>query len=859
MNCPSETDLTDYVTKREAVDTVKIEEHLGNCSHCKTRIGKLRAFANSQVEQHGFHDERQFHDAMAAIRGIRLRAVLPESTPSESLVCDLSGTNLGEYRILQRVGQGGMGVVYKARHAELDRIVAVKTLPVSEGIEFDQADIKRFQNEIRAIAQLDHVNIVRAMDARQIDSVRFLAMEYVDGETLAAQVKRRGPLSICAACNAVLQAAKGLAHAHQHGIIHRDVKPHNLMSDVNGLVKVLDLGIALHSPKKVDRQVRTEVIGTFDYMSPEQIAGEGEIDERTDVYGLGCTFYFLLTGLAPFHDRDGELKKLLAQTGSEPKALSELRADCPEEVAAIAHKMMAKQPVNRFQSCEEIATVLSDWLSKSSDAPPIAQSQQAESVIRSDPRLSNRKLIWGLVGCAAVIVLAGVLVTIKTERGTLLVEADDSVKVVIQNESIRIQDLKTQRNYELRIGDQELPIGEYQIDVKSEELGIEFSTDDFTIKRDQRTSLRAVLATDDSEALPPKTESTTAYAPYTENVDQQVAEWALGIGVDALIVEDGDGDRREVRDTLGLPDPCRIISLDFGNLKTLTDEMLVRLDGLKYLTHLNLSDTSVTNAGLKHLQNLPALRYLDLSRLPAIDAAGLRELENVPSLRFLILWLNELSSEDLEQIARLQQIDELLISPIGLTDEDLKPLGKLVALKKLSLPQANLNGSFINHLTNGKLSYLEVASPQLTLDGWSNVEKLPSLFEVNIGASSVTNDYLKPLLAHDRLERLQLAWTAINDGAAEIFTKMDRLEHLYLRGTPITNAFLAEVPRMKNLSLLELWETSVTDAGIQHLEGLDRLKSIDLRGTKVTSRGVARLRLANPDCRVTSDFDGRPR
>jgi formylglycine-generating enzyme required for sulfatase activity/tRNA A-37 threonylcarbamoyl transferase component Bud32 len=315
---------------------------------------------------------------------------------------------LGAYILLERLGEGGMGHVYKARHRNLGRIVALK-LVRKERLARPNA-VARFHREIRAAAQLNHPNIVLAYDADQIGDAHFFTMEYVDGVDLAAIVNQSGPLPVAFACDCIRQAALGLQHAHERGLVHRDIKPSNLLLSSIGhrpsavrlapalgpaaegrepkaVVKILDLGLARFQGNlgsdSTDRQTLTQentVVGTPDFMAPEQIMNARNADIRADLYSLGCTLYFLLTGRPPFPGESlGE--KLVRHQLHEPDRVELLRPDVPAEVAAIVRKLMAKRPEERYQTPGELAAVLAALPRPSPaavpNAAPLAQSLPA--------------------------------------------------------------------------------------------------------------------------------------------------------------------------------------------------------------------------------------------------------------------------------------------------------------------------------------------------------------------------------------------------------------------------------------------------------------------------------------------------
>ena len=227
---------------------------------------------------------------------------------------------LSKYKVLERLGAGGMGTVYLCEHKLMRRRVAVKVLPEQKAQ--DSSSLERFYREARAVAALDHPNIVRAYDIDQDDKLHFLVMEHVDGSSLQDIVKKAGPMDVLRACHYIRQAALGLQHAHDTaGIVHRDIKPGNILVDRNGIVKILDMGLARFFHDEDDmltKKFEENVLGTADYLAPEQALDSHSVDIRADIYSLGATFYYCLTGRTPFADGTVAQKLIWHQT-RQPK------------------------------------------------------------------------------------------------------------------------------------------------------------------------------------------------------------------------------------------------------------------------------------------------------------------------------------------------------------------------------------------------------------------------------------------------------------------------------------------------------------------------------------------------------------
>ena len=413
----------------------------------------------------------------------------PETAPPPAL------TEHPRYRLGELLGVGGMGAVYKAEHLLMRRPVALKVLN-RELIDKPET-VERFGREVRAAARLTHPNIVAAFDAEQAGDVHFLAMEFVEGVSLARRCAEHGPLPVAEACSYARQAAVGLQHAHECGMVHRDIKPQNLMLTPGGQVKILDFGLArflmesapagallpAEGNSSADASAAGHakaltqigvVVGTPDYIAPEQAQDSHQADIRADIYSLGCTLYDMLAGHAPFPDGNA-VQKIKAHLHKTPPPLKTLRRDVPLELVRVIERMMAKDPAQRYQTPAEVASALAPFTTAK---PP-------------------RRKKWPLVAAFSFFaaLALGVLIYVQTDRGTIVIETnDEAVAVLIEKAGgVKIVDKTNKREYTLKPGAQSAKPGEYKLDVSEPMAGLEFSTTEFELKRGGEVRVTAKL------------------------------------------------------------------------------------------------------------------------------------------------------------------------------------------------------------------------------------------------------------------------------------------------------------------------------------------------------------------------------
>jgi nitrous oxidase accessory protein NosD len=332
-------------------------------------------------------------------------------TPDDQATTDVP-LLAGRYQLLEQLGQGGMGAVFRARDAKLDRAVALKMLP--EGSAPDADAVRRFRREAKALAKLSHPGIIQAYDSGEDGGKHFLVMELVEGRSLARELADKGRVPPTRAADYGHQAALALHHAHKSGLIHRDVKPSNLLVAPDGRVKLLDLGLARFLQDQVGDASLTRQgtgLGTPDYASPEQFRDARHADPRSDVYSLGCTLYHLIAGRVPFPSSSMS-EKVQAHETKEPPPLDELCPDMPAGLALAVHKMMAKRPADRFRDMAEAADALAPYVATSSPSFRALRNTSTwdGSRLATTPAMSRRRALrpWLVAGVAAVLALIAV-------------------------------------------------------------------------------------------------------------------------------------------------------------------------------------------------------------------------------------------------------------------------------------------------------------------------------------------------------------------------------------------------------------------------------------------------------------------
>ncbi len=507
---------------------------------------------------------------------------------------------LGNYILLEKLGAGGMGQVFKARHRRMKRVVALKLLP--EAMVNSPQAVERFRREVEAAAKLEHANIVTAHDADEAEGRHFLAMQYIEGSDLSKVVQHQGPLPIAQAMHVLIQTAQGLEYAHARGIIHRDIKPGNLLVDARGNVKILDMGLARvqsatdQSQSLCDLTLDGMVMGTVDYMAPEQAENTRSAGEPADVYSLGCTLYYLLTGSVMYRGST-VMEKLLAHREQPIPSLRAARSDVPAELDALFQRLVAKKPAERVPTMTAVLREV-NLLKITPESLRSVQAMNTAFTVHQGTGPGLPKTSSSAID-ATLPHFHPMPITSKPQLNTTPIHWLSRAWPWGMPAFLLCVLLLTTSAYRFYPKSTDVP--------------------------DKHP------ANGEMDVVTPDPNGDT-------HQDRVVAKWAWERGGVLTLGVEHQGKITGQRVTAKEPLPAipfRLVSLDLSPVKTLADADLSGIRELANLEYLNLSDGSITAAGLRQLQSLPKLREIYLDRTQIGDA-GLRSLGRFPHLAVVL-------------------------------------------------------------------------------------------------------------------------------------------------------------------------------------------------------------------------------
>ena len=760
---------------------------------------------------------------------------------------------LGDYQLIEELGHGGMGVVYRARHQKMGRDVALKML--SPALVDSPQSVRRFQREVTAIAAMSHPNIVAAFDAREEGGRHFLVMELVDGIDLQQLVRHRGPLAVESAVECLRQTAEGLRHAHELGVFHRDIKPSNLMltaseafakettacgdrstvsrtdgsrgidSEIacppshfttipsDAVVKILDLGLArvatAATGKAEENYFRTDeqsTMGTVGFMSPEQSLDAREADHRADIYSLGCTLYFLLTGEPPYRESTAAKTIQAHRDGDIPSLISK-RNGVPQQLDVIFQRMLAKSPAERFQSMGELLEALDQFEALSGQT----ESKQAESVEEDlerkldGDRSRTRRAIGISIGFVALLALAVILLV--TSKGTVRIELAEGIK-----DDVRIELRQTgqvvvadkSNNWTLKLAG-----GKWDVSVRGGDDTISVHPDEISV---QRFGEKIVQVSLKPSSIPTGNEQSV------DDAARQLALWAIEQGGGIHVY----GDRplpngaKLIRAVEDIPEgPFHILKLQ-ANLGSPTgaDESLGRLI-----------------AQLQPPKNRPEKMSIDIQHSDA-DDAFLKAISSNEHIGVLYLDGTAVTDQGIAHLNAMKGLHSISLASSSLTCEKLGPIPQLTTLVINDGPRV------------GDAAMKRVAEQK----------KLVKLFVENSRVTDLGVAYLRDLKL---LQLVDLNYASgVTDLSCQYLAPLPSLKQLMLEGTGVTDKGVAQLRNSITLETLNLGKLDqVTDACFETLLQLPNLNWLELHGAGVTLHGTAKFQSMRPHCNIyRSDF-----
>lgn len=856
--CPKRDELVSFCSgelSSERFDAVA--DHLECCRACEAVVVEMESAGVALVaplrelptaagflaEAEWKHVSERLQATPEPLSGFETRSVA--RTQDRSSTLRIEAPPLGDYRLLQVVGQGGMGTVYKARHTRLNKLVAVKLLP--EDRVRDAQSVARFQREMRAIGQLQHPNIVAAYDAGDADGRPFLVMEFVEGLNLATVLRRLGPLPFAAACELARQIAAGLDYAHRHGLVHRDIKPSNLMLTTEGQVKILDLGLArLHGDFMGELTDDNQVMGSTDYMAPEQADGSRAVDGRADLYSLGCTIYKLLAGEAPFSgDRyHTPAQKLMAHLHAPPPPICHTRPDVPADVTGIVERLLAKSPSARYSTAAELAAALvplaasSDLVALYRSAAETAEPNQAADDLWSPGRetMDSRAARYSTPREIIERPIAGnIEETISQDAAMAMPAASGNVA----RSGLR----RPKGQMLIRTGVAASLLLAAVVIIKMRDgkrVSVEVSGDveQVTVREGAAAAANAVDIVFDDAALTDR--------------DRAVAEWVLAVGgwVNVVVKEHID----HITAPKDLPvEKFRVHYVWLRDIDDITDDDLKRLEGLSQIRNLDLWGTRIGDAGVAHLAGLKSLGTLNL-RMTRITDAGLKSLAALTNLDGLDIVYDAFDDAGLENIAMLKKLKHLQAFTTGkVGDKGLLHLRGLTGLEHVSINAADATDAGLAFVDNlDKLEVLDLLDTPVGDAGLKHIVKATRLKWLRIGDAGITLEGWRTLLPLARLKSLNVRGREIGDRLLEGVAQIQQLEELTVTGFAGGDDGLKHLGQMANLRRIVLDPSeNVTDAGLIHLEGLRQLSELSLPGAKITSTGIGRLKKTLPTCKLS--------
>lgn len=906
--CPQQIELLQYLSgKLDEQQAESLAVHIDTCAICNETVSTLNPGADPLVAElkdaatGSFSAEPECDAAVKALA--ELPSVSAAKKPADPKSPFALPRTIREYRLIEQIGRGGMGAVFKAEHIRLKRLVAVKVL-LGDRLHDDSA-VARFDREMEAVGKLDHPNIVRATDAGEDEGTHYLVMELVNGPNLSQVAKSLGRIGVADACELVRQAAEGLQHAHEHGLVHRDIKPSNLIladtrpspaqsgadsGNNRATVKILDLGLALLRENPTAEGELTssgQVMGTLDYMAPEQASDTHSVDIRADLYSLGCTLYHLLAGSPPFSGSQYAtiLKKMMAHANSPVPPLSDIRSDVPPDLLSVLDRLLAKESSERFATPAEVAAALLpladgsnlpellnrvavanadlehlDTLQQSTVNPissalsdtinPVAEpdSESPEAVISSNQSAVGAEpfaptIIVDRKPHSSAVSQGG---DSKTRRrlwqslgglGSILLlgivffigTGEGRVELTVNHKDIQVSVDGEPQQISVMDGAN----GEYRIELPNipagrRELivsrdGFSSETKHFWITRNGERAFEMRLAPDVSST------DKRRLIPDQVNVgdataSQRLARWIRNRGGRIFANDEEVTSSNSVDLNVGLIK----VELTGQEIDDAAVAEFVRLlPASNAEVELSLHDTSITSDSFSKLSSIRRLRKLDVHGA-TIDPDDFRNLR-LSTLVHLSLWKSWLREKADGQFD-LSGVPNLKTLTLGSLRES---------------PSFGFNDQSLLQISTSvpQLEQLVLYQTTITDDGLVHLSSMDGLELIDFGYSEITDTGVEAIVRnHELLTGLKLNGSRITGTAIEHVSRLKKLDSFSISDCPLVTANdLLDLRRLTALAHLVVSSSAFSDANVESLKSLQRLRHLTLKKTKLTDNGLSHL------------------
>jgi serine/threonine protein kinase len=786
---------------------------------------------------------------------------LPAARPEES--CDFLRPpegpgeigRLAGYRVLRVLGAGGMGVVFEAEDLRLQRRVALKVM--RPALAASAAARQRFLREARSLAALRHDHIVAIYEADEDRGIPFLAMPLLAGESLEDRLRRQRCLPPAEVVRIGAEASRGLAAAHERGLVHRDIKPANIFLETlpaapgssagAGRVQLLDFGLARAAEGEGHLTASGVLLGTPAYVAPEQARGTA-VDARCDLFSLGAVLYRMCTGRQAF-DGASAMAVIASLALDQPRPVRELNPEVPAPLADLVMRLLAKDPDARPASAAEVADALEriqgPIATPGGDEPPAQPPEPAspQPQVAGGPGRRSRALLAAAVLLLALVPLGyffgGTVVRFATNQGEVVIEVDDpDTEVTLREGGAVIQDRKGQRRITLAAGRHELDV---TIQDRAGEVHL------FTRALELRRGGKAIInvhqelaraRSPDAKPPVPAGMPPAAATRGGAEAERQSALWALSRGAQGVILVGAV--QKDLASARDLPaGSFHVVNVRFQPGSPAADAELSRLEDLPELRSLKLQAKWVSDDSLSRLKALRGLRRLDLVARGVSDA-GLLHLQGLTNLEYVILIETSVTDAGLVHLAALPNLHHLALGGMRMTEAGMKHLGALTNLSGwLTISNCGVTDAWLPHLQSlTRLSGLVLANNPVTGAGLASLKALPNLEEVNLRRTAVGDAGLVQLGALSKLQRLGLAETEVSDAGLVNLRGLSNLAHLDLSATRVSDAGLANLRHLAHLQTLSLEGTAVHGPGLSSLRGLAGLEELRLGSTTLTDHGA---------------------